>query len=230
MLGGKGCRCDAGWRAQVKGTWQPDFLLVPRGSAGVRAAQVPSPHGCGSLPTLRLVGVLLLPRAGMPGLVPGTVGPRLCPVPAQGAEHTPCCRRGVLPSSPAIACGLCLNPVVKQAPLSCLETQNCLAATPKPPSLGQPVPEPAAQRAGPGAPRGRAGGKWDPPGTPQPGRGSWGEPGSDTITVLRPSQAVARLGGVFRHEWPPVGCRAVVVGQGRRGQGPPAPDTGAVKG
>lgn len=75
--------------AQVKGTWQLRFLLVPRGSAGVRTLW--SQHHCSPCPPQ----VLVVSGAGMP------VGPGRARCQRQSPAHT-LPGRGVLllPTSP----------------------------------------------------------------------------------------------------------------------------------
>lgn len=137
--------------------WLWLLLSLPRGFS---QGAVP---GSGSPRSLHCMaagwGLLLCPGLRCQGSFQGAGAPSL-PGASTGAEHTP--YAGVVaPGSPAITPGLCLSPAVKQARLSCPETQSCWqlhhSHCPRPASAGAGSPE-----SGLGTPRGWAEGKWDP--------------------------------------------------------------------
>lgn len=171
--------------------------------------QLPSPCGHRSLSIPRLLQVCFCPGPGFQGSLLGQWASTL-PSASLGASTHP--RPGVECSwLLGITCGLWLSPRVKQAPLTCPETQKSLAATAhlRPQARqGQPEREQGHQ----GAHRG----KWDPPApTAGASRGL-----SDTSAVLGQQWGREGLPGRSGLQW---------EGRGR-GQGCPAPATGTAQG
>lgn len=138
---------------QVKESWQPSFLDASSWHHHMAMGLCPSPGWCRSC---------FCPGPGFQGSLLGQWASTL-PSASLGASTHP--RAGVECSwLLGITCGLWLSPRVKQAPLTCPETQKSLAATAhlRPQARqGQPEREQGHQ----GAHRG----KWDPQ-HPQLGR------------------------------------------------------------